>query len=611
MKLNDDQLRAVESEKHCLVVACPGSGKTRLITTKVGVILQRCHHARIMAVTFTREAATELSRRMIGEIGQRRFDDRCRVGTFHALAIRHLTLNKIKHRLVSPSVQFGLLRRAIADACPELTVEAATAILDKAKGSLEPCDEHESPLYKTYQEMLARHRCIDLFDVIRLSTEGMRKGSIPPYPVSDMLIDEFQDTDNLQLQWVLEHAKAGTTVTVVGDDDQSIYSWRGANGYRGMQAFAQSVGAEIITLGTNYRCRAEILGAAAKLIARSASRIEKALHAERGNGGRVTVVRTATQDTEAEDVLAAIAPMLRKPERPGCLFAYTVPDGSWAVLARTRRQLDLIETHLLGEGIEVYRPPKESFWSREPQCGMLHLLEAISGHATTGLETSLDYAARVHFGNARARLIMEAVRKACGNDFSRMFIGDGLPDAKSAMDAERTLVSDFLTRLASWRSLAGSGRTNLAILGVAKWFADLEVGERQKGALNAGAATLCKLKGSLAERARVIAGIGPPTSRNKNVDSDRVTSSEATEAPAPTGVQLQTMHGSKGLEFENVWIVGADAKTIPSQKATDYEEERRLMYVAMTRAKDRLWISSTVGNPPSAFIADAGLTRLR
>ena len=610
MQLNPDQQRVVDSDGHCLVVACPGSGKTRVITTKIGAIFKRRPSARVMAVTFTRESAMELSRRVIEEVGQEQFDKSCRIGTFHALAIRHLKLNKIKHRLVGPSMQAGLVMNAINASHADMTYIEATQIIEKAKGSLEPCEEQESEIFRAYQQVLARHKSVDLFDVIRMSVEMMRDGSIPPYPVTDMLVDEFQDTDNLQLAWVLEHAKHGTIVTVVGDDDQSIYSWRGANGYQGMTNFKEAVGAELITLAVNYRCHAEILGSAGKLIAKSSERIEKALHAERGPGGKVHIVRSNTKDAEVDDLLNVLTNDLVPTRYVDSCFDYTVKDGSWAVLARTRRQLDLVEQTLRGERIEVYRPPKESFWARSPQSDLLHLLEATGGVSTAGIETALEYSLRAKFDKHRAKLAMNAVRKSINGEFSRMLYGEGMPEHKDVVEDERAFIQDYITRMGAWRSLNAVGRHELMILGVGQWFLDLETGSRQKNAIEQGLKTLTKLKGSISERIRLITGNTQQQQKNKHGDElDRVSATEALSATSPKGVQLQTMHGSKGLEFDNVWIVGVDARTIPSPNSSNFEEERRLMYVGMTRAKNRLWLSSAIGEEPSVFIMDSGFPR--
>ena len=133
--------------------------------------------------------------------------------------------------------------------------------------------------------------------MLRLAVEGMEQGTIPPYPFTYLLVDEFQDTDPLQYRWIELHAKAGSIVTVVGDDDQSIYAFREALGYRGMESFITEFDAKPVVLGSNYRCRAEILSAADRVIRNNVDRIAKVLRAEKGAGGSVLppVMRTNTR----------------------------------------------------------------------------------------------------------------------------------------------------------------------------------------------------------------------------------------------------------------------------------------------------------------------------
>ena len=276
----------MECDGHCLVVACPGSGKTRVITTKIGALLKRHPRSRIVAVTFTRESAAELTHRVTEEIGKPLFNAACRIGTFHSLCIRQLRNHNRIGKVAGPGEQVMFVKRAISMASPGMAWEEATGIIERAKGSLDGNEAQETDLYRAYAGLLSKHNVCDLYDVIRDSVRMMRTGEIRPYPAKFLLIDEFQDTDDIQLQWALEHAKAGTNVTVVGRRPEHLRLawgarlWRYAALYRGHQG-------EHITLGLNYRCRAEILGAADIVIRHNAARIDKALVAARGPGGGV------------------------------------------------------------------------------------------------------------------------------------------------------------------------------------------------------------------------------------------------------------------------------------------------------------------------------------
>ena len=586
MQLNPDQQRVVDTDGHCLVVACPGSGKTRVITTKLGALLRRHEKARICAVTFTRDAAGELSHRVTQEIGEPLFKSACRIGTFHSLAIRQLRNHNKLSKVATPYEQVTFLRRAIALGEPGMEYEEATAIIEKAKGALGKAPEQDHPVYLAYAKLLASHNVCDLYDVIRDSVKMMKTGEIRAYPVKFMLVDEFQDTDNIQLEWVLEHARAGSNITVVGDDDQSIYGWRGALGYGGMQSFMDATGAERITLGVNYRCYSEVLSSADRLIQHNTARIDKALVAGRGPGGSVKAVRAAGRDDEAQMVAEAIQADALPLKSNNPLFRFTVPTGSWAVLARNRRLLDPIEEELQARGIQYYRPPKESFWSRAPQSLLLSLLSALDGGNTGGIDHALNHGLMMKVGRSKATEAIKALHEQLHGRFDSLLEGTPLSTEKMMAD-EGAFILDFCSRIKAWRSQILEGRFNFAIRAVASWFAGLEDGEGQKERIVSAGNTLCKLNGTISMRVNAITSVSDSKER-------------------PQGVQLQTMHGSKGLEFDKVWIVGTESTTCPSPKSPDHEEERRLMYVAMTRAKNHLLMSSVMAEEPSPFVLESG-----
>jgi len=588
MQLNPDQQRVVDSDGHSLVVACPGSGKTRVITTKIGALLRRHPRTRIVAVTFTRESAAELSHRVNEEIGESLFNAACRIGTFHSLCIRQLRNYNQLGKVVSPHEQVLLVRRAMAMAAPTMPWDEATGLIEMAKGSLGTNAAQDTDLYRTYANLLTKHRICDLYDVIRNAVQLMRSGEIRPYPAGFLLIDEFQDTDEIQLQWALEHAKEGVQVTVVGDDDQSIYGWRGALGYGGMQAFLNSTGADHITLGINYRCHDEVLSAADRVIRNNGARIAKALVAAKGRGGAVIVSRHGTREAEAEACATRIGEdAIALPPNAHPLYTHTVADGSWAVLCRNRRLLDRIEKYLQRAGIQCYRPPKESFWSRAPQSILLSLLSALDGGATSGLDAAINHALAMSLSASAAREAMKRLHEQV-QDFSALLSSDAPAALEGFMAEEAKIVDEAVARLPAWRRNVEAGRLNMVIRAAAEWLAQFEDSEELAEDLCSAGETVCKLGGSL---------------------NARVTALTAAATPAkgqPKGVQLHTMHGSKGLEFDKVWIIATECSTIPSAKATDFEEERRLMYVAMTRAKNWLMLSSSLPDPPSPFVVESG-----
>ncbi|CAE6863772.1 ATP-dependent DNA helicase Rep [Paraburkholderia aspalathi] len=232
--------------------------------------------------------------------------------------------------------------------------------------------------YNAYQEALARNGKIDFQDLLRLAVAGMEKGEIQPYPFTDLLVDEFQDTDPLQYRWVELHANAGARVTVVGDDDQSIYGFRAALGFRGMESFASTFDAQRVVLGSNYRCRSEILDAADRLIRHNEDRIPKLLRAERGTGGTVDTQRSDDEYIDAVAALDALQPKL-------------AAGRSCAILARTNRILDPIESVCRSHGVPYFRASGRSIINRPQGALMCNLLEIVQGTRLNGLDAVLGH----------------------------------------------------------------------------------------------------------------------------------------------------------------------------------------------------------------------------
>lgn len=594
ISLNPEQQAVVDHDGHCLVVACPGSGKTRVIVIKIEHLLATIPKSRVCAVTFTRDAANELKKRLLVS-AKKRFGHeaaaqivsrRTRVGTFHSLAIRQLRASGQIGKIASPAEQLAYVHRALAMSEAEIPLEEAVQIIETVKSSRAVVPEEDHPVYQAYASLLKRAQIEDLHDVLRKSLHLMQTGEVPPYPVEYMLVDEFQDTDEIQLAWVLEHVKAGTKVTVVGDDDQSVYSFRHALGYQGMERFREATEARLITLGTNYRCRSEVLSAAGLLIGHNQERIDKSLKAARGPGGSVTSLRFSSRPLEAEAVIEKIWSDV-EPYKGDPWFIYTVSTGKWAVLARSRRTLDCVEQALHARRIRYLRPPSESIWSRQPFVFFISLLRSLQSGEVVGIDQALHFAGLAHDH-------FEMIQEAMQTDLWRLLDGvlpplDGLPD-----DAAKTL-KKFAGLSTGWRRQVRDGEYNLAILGVSDWFTDRIKGDDERELFKTLTESVGKLSGSLVERVNTLTLPKPENKDDGEDDND-----------SASGVSLMTMHGSKGLEFDNVWIIAAEEGVIPSPKNPVYDEERRLMYVGMTRAKDHLTMTSRVIQSPSPFVIESG-----
>jgi superfamily I DNA/RNA helicase len=562
-ELNPQQREVAQMRQNCVAIACPGAGKTKTIATKAALLLHE-DAAVVGAVTFSKDAAVELRERILAVAGKA-VKKRLIAGTFHSLAFKQLQRPGARPLdIASDGDRLGLLIRVMQDLGLEGKAEDVILTIEKIKTNFGRCaaDSADGQLYHAYQDALSRNGKIDFQDMLRLAVEGMQNGTILPYPFKYLLVDEFQDTDPLQYRWIELHAKAGSIVTVVGDDDQSIYAFREALGYRGMESFIKEFDAKPVVLGSNYRCRSEILAAADRVIRNNVDRIAKVLRAEKGAGGRVLACRHADEYIEAAAAIEALGPMLESGK-------------SCAILARTNRILDPLEAVCRSHGVKYYRASGASVLSRPEGALMCNLLEIVERLKETGLDAVL-----AHLGLRAGQL--RALHAGMGAELTQKGRADlvelGLPEDVA------TNYREFMKRLAEWRSLCDRKFYSLVLSGVSEWM--LKYTKKESGVRNIQATydVLSRLTGTLAERLMFL--------RQDN------------NQPTPGALILTTMHSSKGLEWDHVWIARSEETVVPDAKSTE-PEERRLFYVAMTRARESLTISGTAKNFASRFVTEA------
>lgn len=555
--LNGPQLDAVKHDKHTSVIACPGSGKTRVLQTKACYILETAPASVVAAVTFTRDSADEIAHRIADAVSSPP-KNRLITGTFHRTMLKQLRAHSPGLRLLSMAEQRSLLARARAAVAPKHSMEECEHALEHMKSSLDPKPRKEweyldSAIFERYQHHLVSHDAIDFADIMSLTVRHMANGRIPTLRVSHLLVDEYQDTDGIQAQWIRHHIDAGVWVTVVGDDDQSVYGWRHARGYQGLRAFQEITGAKVVTLDTNYRCYAEILEPAARLIGHNVERMPKQLRAGKGPGGGAEIIRYASEPEEVNGIVSMTAD---EPDR-------------WALIARTNILLDDYEAALRRAGVPYNRVGSGSMWNSPPIQTFLMLLASLSDGSGIGLEHALTFS-----GGTESDVDLIRGSKAF--------------DCRGPAPEGLSPIADtFLARLATWRGLEERGNLTALILS-AKTYLLPSVHRKKQDFFLKAVDIFSTLKGDLAGRLRTVLS-------NRESEKDA------------KGVTLMTMHGSKGLEFERVVVVRVNAGVVPSAKSTDEPEERRLFYVGMTRAKERLVITHIGDALPSPFLAQTGL----
>lgn len=567
--LNPDQKKAVvTTQANLLVSACPGAGKTRLLQEKASYILEKDPKAKILTLTFTKDAADEIHKRIQLSVGK---DNSKGViaGTFHSLAQRQLKASGRKFSLITVGARMQLILRLYARYGGGEDLDKVIEGIEYYKSKL--INKNSLPnnpitaVFLHYQDELKKHRKMDFDDLLLESVKGMHDKSLKPYDVDYIFVDEFQDLDEIQYEWIKCHNQS--KITAVGDEDQSIYSFRAALGYKGMQDFESFFQAKKVLLGLNYRCREEILSSADRLIRNNPDRNLKELVANKGIGGSISYRHFTNQDYEVNALVDAVGEDKD---------AY----GNWAVLTRTNKMMDKIEGTLSVYNIPYKRYGGKSIWSDPAvECFVNFLLELERRDDIFNTQALLGWAGiededmhRIHdaFGHKGENLWAS---KPC----NLKIIGKG-----------KKVYETFNDNIVIWVRLIKKKRYEMVINSVLKWMIYNEATKVEQVLLEIATDSLNRLiKLSIAKR---IQKLNPKTKkRDKNKNE----------------VQLYTLHKSKGLEFKNVWMPFVDEGSLPHDDSS-ISEERRLAYVGMTRAEERLVISSS--KTPSRFIEESGIS---
>jgi hypothetical protein len=334
----------------------------------------------------------------------------------------------------------------------------------------------------------------------------MRLGKLKAINSKCLFVDESQDMDQMQLAWCIEHIKAGVICTLVGDDDQSIYRFRGAEGYEGMMRFQTEFGAKQFILNTNYRSKKEILDAANSVIEKNSNRIQKDICAERGVGGSVEVWQCADGVAEAKlavnkIISACVNNAKHFPEK----YSVGVKDKEWAVLARNKYNLNLLAI-ALAENKIPYTFKEKNEWSEEPVCFALKLLHSIVHSEMAGLNSAL------HFSG-----IDQGVLAKCSNIYTNdfeLFVHCSREVHLVEFGNEvSSKILVFAELMQIWESDLNKDRINHVIQGVFNWLVGqlnekYILGEkslqREINQLNKASKKLSAMNGTLKRRLQII-----------------------------------------------------------------------------------------------------------
>ena len=596
--LNPEQREAVLHPKGpLLVIAGAGSGKTRVITHRLAHLVRGGVDPRaIAAVTFTNKAAAEMrdrAQKLLGGAALGSF-----IGTFHAWGLRLLRRRAREAKLpprfsiADSSDQLALIKEAMAELSISdqvLPVNAVRGRISSAKNALITAErfvatetdfagERIGQVYVLYEKKLAATGALDFDDLIARS---VRLLSGDPGVLAEerrrvrhLLIDEYQDTNSSQDALVRLYGEGADSLCAVGDEDQAIYRWRGAEVEHILRFDTDYPGARIVALEANYRSTAKILAAAAGLVGHNRRRREKRLRADRGDGALVRLWRFEEDRAETEAVAREIAGSGRAP-------------GDIAILYRTNAQSRPFEEELVRRRIPYVVVGGMKFYERaEVKDVLAYLRLAARPEDDLAFRRVVNVPAR-GIGAATLDRLAAAARESGRSWWDVSENPEGLTErARTALARFREVVLDLHEKAASWTPSALLEHL-LSVTGYAALYADSEdredVGRREN---------IEELLSSAREFER----------RNEEGATiaeylDTVALATDGDAAASSGgaVTLSTLHAAKGLEFGAVFAVGLEEGYLPhgqSQEDEDeLEEERRLLYVGMTRAKDALTLT--------------------
>jgi len=574
--LSEQQRAFYLEDSHCLCIACPGAGKTRTVIAKVARLCEAWGPSSVMAITFTRAGAKELRERLARRLGLD-IAKRIRAFTFHGLAYRHLS-SRQSVQLISNADQHGLLARARERVESDCSLEKLGEIIGSFKRQLTVQAPREGSaeygawqVYLEYQRAMAAHSVMDMDDLMLACLRAYQARVLKPYPVRAMLIDEFQDVDEVQLGIVLEYAKRGTTIHAVGDDDQSIYGFRAGLGYAGMRRLEQELKARVCHLDANYRCAPEIVAAASQVIANNQQRMTKQLVSAATVKATVELRPFDSSFDEADAIIDRYK---------GLASA----GSTMAVLARTNSGLDTVELAAISRQIPVRRVGDVGFLQRRHVANILSTIRlGVSPDDRLALVSSLNASGVSTAGVAtlETRLTRSEPTESALDVLYEV-------DSLAALDKQdATLVRECRQTLATWieaGQVSGAplghdrqGQVNPPLGALLRRFMEREPADWRRHDIHT-------VERILTERLQ-----GPLRDRIKTIDS-WTRRSKRDESLGSAGIHLMTAHSAKGLEFDAVWVVGCNERAFPYE-GCDLEEERRLFYVALTRARSWLAVS--------------------
>ncbi|WP_040225021.1 DNA helicase PcrA [Bhargavaea cecembensis] len=636
--MNPEQAKAVRTtEGPLLIMAGAGSGKTRVLTHRIAYLIveKQVYPSKILAITFTNKAAREMRDRIDGLLGPGT-GERMWVSTFHSMCVRILRreIDRIGYSktfsILDGSDQLTVVKNVLKEQNIDPKQYDPRALLNTISNAKNECidaktfAEQVNPfnpfekivadVYQGYEKRLRKNQSLDFDDLIMVTLKLFEQ--VPEVlefyqnKFQYIHVDEYQDTNNAQYRLVNMLAGKFGNLCVVGDSDQSIYRWRGADIQNILSFEKDYPAAEVILLEQNYRSTKKILKAANDVIKNNASRYEKNLRTDNSEGEHIYIYKATDEKDESQFVVSKILELQRTENRKLSDFA---------ILYRTNAQSRMMEEYLVKSNLEYTIVGGTKFYDRKEIKDLLAYLRLISNNDD---DLSL------------ARIINEPKRSIGATTFERMaeyaIINDlSIFEALKEIDFIQGLTPRAIKQASEFRDL---------IAGFTQMQEYLSVTELVGEVLDkSGYRDMLRNEKSIESESRLenieefLSVTEAFEKRAEEEEGDKslvafltdlaliadIDSLDKEEKASAEQVVLMTMHSAKGLEFPVVFIIGMEENVFPHSRSIgdeeEMEEERRLAYVGITRAEEKLYLSSaqyrtlygrTNYNSPSRFISE-------
>lgn len=588
-KLNDKQKEAVmHVDGPCLVLAGAGSGKTRVLTERiVNLINNGVSPYNILAITFTNKAAREMRERVYNSIEEEA--NKIFIGTFHSLGLKIVRENA---SVIGYSNNVTILDRddvntLIKRFMKELNLDTdhypVKSILNKIsfakneglspeefdKFAKAPLDMAACKVYKMYESALKRSNSVDFDDLLILPLRIFKKDKSVLEKYQEhfkyILVDEYQDTNMVQYDMCKLLASKYRNLFVVGDMDQSIYSFRFANYMNVINFEKDNKDAKVIVLDENYRSTNNILNAANDVIKNNKERKEKNLWSSKGDGDKIKYIRCDNEQEEASTVVRLTKELLDKGEKPSEI----------AVLYRTNGQSRVFEEAFLKENIPFKIVGSYFFYNRKEIKDLISYMHLIYNNND---DASLERVINVPRRGIGSKTIERLRSEASISDKSMFEVVSSGKELRF-----KNLIID-LTNESKNTDLVGLVDVILDKTGIRKELEeknDLESEIRLENLNEFKSIALAFQEKGIFSLEEFLENISLVSDKNEYKEVD-------------DGINLMTLHSAKGLEFNDVFLVGMEEGIFPHNRSfeseSELEEERRLCYVGITRAKEHLWL---------------------